>query len=96
MNYLQIALEESFFSIGISRPNPAVGAVVVKDGIVVGRGRTQSRLERDFDAVRFEGLTEEEIAEYRRCSDAAAANIRRHLLAEVRAEEARSDGNERT
>lgn len=41
MNYLQIALEESFFSIGISRPNPAVGAVVVKDGIVVGRGRTQ-------------------------------------------------------
>ncbi len=55
-----------------------------------------SRLERDFDAVRFEGLTEEEIAEYRRCSDAAAANIRRHLLAEVRAEETRSDGNERT
>ena len=42
MNYLQLALEESFFSIGISRPNPAVGAVVVKDGLVVGRGRTQS------------------------------------------------------
>ena len=41
VNYLQLALEESFFSIGISRPNPAVGAVVVKDGIVVGRGRTQ-------------------------------------------------------
>ena len=41
MNYLQLALEESFFSIGISRPNPAVGAVVVKDGIIVGRGRTQ-------------------------------------------------------
>ena len=41
MNYLQLALEESFFSIGVSRPNPAVGAVVVKDGIVVGRGRTQ-------------------------------------------------------
>lgn len=41
MNYLQLALEESFFSIGVSRPNPAVGAVVVKDGIVVGKGRTQ-------------------------------------------------------
>ena len=41
MNYLQLALEESFLSIGISRPNPAVGAVVVKDGIVVGKGRTQ-------------------------------------------------------
>ena len=41
MNYLQLALEESFLSIGISRPNPAVGAVVVKDGIIVGKGRTQ-------------------------------------------------------
>ena len=42
MNFLQLALEESFFAIGVSRPNPAVGAVVVKDGLVVGRGRTQS------------------------------------------------------
>ena len=42
MNYLQLALEESFSSIGISRPNPAVGAVVVKDGLIVGRGATQS------------------------------------------------------
>lgn len=41
MNYLRLALEESVFSIGTSRPNPAVGAVVVKDGIVVGKGRTQ-------------------------------------------------------
>lgn len=41
MNYLRLALEESVFSIGLSRPNPAVGAVVVKDGIVVGKGRTQ-------------------------------------------------------
>ena len=41
MNYLQLAFEYSLFSVGISRPNPAVGAVVVKDGIVVGKGRTQ-------------------------------------------------------
>ena len=41
MNYLQLAFEHSLFSVGISRPNPAVGAVVVRDGIVVGRGRTQ-------------------------------------------------------
>ncbi|MCQ2103610.1 MAG: bifunctional diaminohydroxyphosphoribosylaminopyrimidine deaminase/5-amino-6-(5-phosphoribosylamino)uracil reductase RibD [Fibrobacter sp.] len=41
MNFLRLALEESIFSIGVSRPNPAVGAVVVKDGIVVGKGRTQ-------------------------------------------------------
>lgn len=41
MNYLRLALEQSVFSIGVSRPNPAVGAIVVKDGIVVGKGRTQ-------------------------------------------------------
>ncbi len=40
-NYMQLALEQAFFAIGESRPNPAVGAVVVKDGIVVGKGRTQ-------------------------------------------------------
>ena len=42
MNFLQMALEQAFGSVGVSRPNPAVGAVVVKDGIVVGRGATQS------------------------------------------------------
>ena len=41
MNYLQIAFEQSILAVGISRPNPAVGAVVVRDGIVVGKGRTQ-------------------------------------------------------
>ena len=41
MNYLNLAFENSLFSVGISRPNPAVGAVVVRDGIVVGKGRTQ-------------------------------------------------------
>ena len=36
----------------------------------------------DFRAVSREGLTEEELAVYRRCADVIAANIRRHLLAE--------------
>lgn len=40
-NFMQFALEQAFFAIGESCPNPAVGAVVVKDGIVVGKGRTQ-------------------------------------------------------
>ena len=40
-NFMAFALEQAFFSIGVSRPNPAVGAVVVKDGFVVGKGRTQ-------------------------------------------------------
>ena len=41
-NYMQFALQQAFLAIGVSRPNPAVGAVVVKDGIVVGKGHTQS------------------------------------------------------
>lgn len=40
-NYMQLALAQAFYAVGESRPNPAVGAVVVKDGIVVGKGRTQ-------------------------------------------------------
>ena len=40
-NYMQLALQQAFFAIGVSRPNPAVGAVVVNDGIVVGKGHTQ-------------------------------------------------------
>lgn len=39
--YMQIALDFAALSIGVSRPNPAVGAVVVKDGVIVGKGRTQ-------------------------------------------------------
>ncbi|MCF0224923.1 MAG: bifunctional diaminohydroxyphosphoribosylaminopyrimidine deaminase/5-amino-6-(5-phosphoribosylamino)uracil reductase RibD [Fibrobacter sp.] len=39
---MQMALEQAVMSIGISRPNPAVGAIVVKQGVVVGKGRTQT------------------------------------------------------
>ena len=38
---MRLALDEALFAVGVSRPNPAVGAVVVKDGVVVGKGRTQ-------------------------------------------------------
>ena len=40
-NYMHYALQQAFLAIGFSRPNPAVGAVVVKDGIIVGKGHTQ-------------------------------------------------------
>ena len=40
-NFIRFALDQAFLAVGVSRPNPAVGAVVVKDGIVVGRGHTQ-------------------------------------------------------
>ena len=38
---MQLALEEGRRALGWSSPNPAVGAVVVRDGEVVGTGRTQ-------------------------------------------------------
>ena len=41
MTYLQAALEMARSALGSTSPNPAVGAVVVKDGRVVGRGATQ-------------------------------------------------------
>ncbi len=42
MNFLNLAFEEALNAVGVSSPNPAVGAVVVKDGAVVGRGHTQT------------------------------------------------------
>ena len=38
---MTVALEEARRALGWSSPNPAVGAVVVRDGAVVGAGRTQ-------------------------------------------------------
>ena len=40
MGYMQRALELSREALGLSSPNPPVGAVVVKDGQVVGEGHT--------------------------------------------------------
>ena len=39
--FMRLALEEARLALGWSSPNPAVGAVVVRDGQVVGRGHTQ-------------------------------------------------------
>lgn len=38
---MNLAFEEALQSIGTSRPNPAVGAILVKNGAIIGRGRTQ-------------------------------------------------------
>ena len=56
-NYMRLALEQAFFSIGISRPHPAVGAVVGKDGIEEGKGRTQrpGSAQTEMMALRDEG-----------------------------------------
>ncbi|MGC2086265.1 MAG: riboflavin biosynthesis protein RibD, partial [Bradyrhizobium sp.] len=39
--YMQLALSLGRRGLGRTWPNPAVGAVVVKDGVTVGRGWTQ-------------------------------------------------------
>lgn len=40
-NWMHMAFEEALQAIGKSNPNPAVGAVLVRDGILVGKGHTQ-------------------------------------------------------
>ena len=37
---MRVALEEAIRALGVSSPNPAVGAVVVRDSEIVGRGHT--------------------------------------------------------
>ena len=39
--YMRVALEEADAALGTTSPNPAVGAVLVRDGRIVGRGHTQ-------------------------------------------------------
>lgn len=39
--YMRLALEEAERALGWSSPNPAVGAVIVRDGELVGRGHTR-------------------------------------------------------
>ena len=39
--FMRLALDEAQRALGATSPNPSVGAVVVRDGRVVGRGRTQ-------------------------------------------------------
>ncbi|MGB5109436.1 MAG: riboflavin biosynthesis protein RibD, partial [Formosimonas sp.] len=40
--YLQHALKLAERAIGLSSPNPRVGCVLVKDGVVLGEGHTQA------------------------------------------------------
>src|SRR5262249_47965906 len=55
--YMQLALELGRRGQGRTWPNPAVGAVVVKDGVIVGRGWTQpgGRPHAEPEAVRRAG-----------------------------------------
>ena len=39
--FMRVALDESRAALGRTAPNPAVGAVIVRDGRIVGRGHTQ-------------------------------------------------------
>ncbi len=37
-HYMKLALEEAQKGVGRTSPNPAVGALIVKDGVIVGKG----------------------------------------------------------
>jgi len=55
--FMQLALALGRRGLGRTSPNPAVGAVVVKDGIIVGRGWTQAggRPHAEVEALRRAG-----------------------------------------
>ena len=52
--YMQLALSLGRRGLGNASPNPAVGAVIVKDGVIVGRGWTQpgGRPHAEVEALR--------------------------------------------
>ncbi len=41
IDYMALALEQANLALGKASPNPAVGAIIVKDGVIVGMGYTQ-------------------------------------------------------
>jgi diaminohydroxyphosphoribosylaminopyrimidine deaminase/5-amino-6-(5-phosphoribosylamino)uracil reductase len=57
LRFMQLALALGRRSLGASAPNPAVGAVIVKDGVIVGRGWTQpgGRPHAEVEALRRAG-----------------------------------------
>ena len=58
LRFMQLALSLGRRGLGRTWPNPAVGAVVVKDGIIVGRGWTQpgGRPHAEPEALRRAGV----------------------------------------
>jgi diaminohydroxyphosphoribosylaminopyrimidine deaminase/5-amino-6-(5-phosphoribosylamino)uracil reductase len=53
-DHMRLALDEARKGIGAASPNPAVGAVVVRDGAVVGRGHHVYREVRHAEVVALE------------------------------------------
>ena len=54
MDYMEQALSLAKLALGQVSPNPAVGAVVVKDGVVVGQGYTQPPGSRHAEVLALE------------------------------------------
>lgn len=57
LHFMQLALALGRRGLGASAPNPAVGAVIVRDGVIVGRGWTQpgGRPHAEVEALRRAG-----------------------------------------
>ncbi|MCC8976766.1 deaminase, partial [Bradyrhizobium brasilense] len=57
LRFMQLALALGRRGLGRTWPNPAVGAVIIKDGVIVGRGWTQAggRPHAEVEALRRAG-----------------------------------------
>ncbi len=58
MEYIQQALQLAKRGVGTTSPNPSVGAVIVKDGVVVGEGYTQPPGQDHAEVMALKGAGE--------------------------------------
>ena len=58
MNFLNLALDQAKLAVGLCFPNPAVGALIVKNNVVIGSGFTQQPGENHAEIMALENLSE--------------------------------------
>ncbi|MBS96657.1 MAG: riboflavin biosynthesis protein RibD [Chloroflexi bacterium] len=58
MDFLELALDQAKLAVGLCYPNPAVGAVVVKNNVIIGSGYTQKPGQSHAEIMALENLQE--------------------------------------
>ena len=58
MDFLNLALDQAKLAVGLCFPNPAVGALIVKNNVVIGSGFTQQPGENHAEIMALENLSE--------------------------------------
>ena len=51
--FMSAAIAYARRGLGVTAPNPAVGSVLVKDGVIIGRGATQPVADGQGNAIPF-------------------------------------------